>query len=66
MTNWINMTSISNFAKSCICLMLAGALNLAAADKVPDKTLPVRGFCISSPSGNRVDEFNLHLVGKAG
>src|SRR5207244_11606455 len=43
--------------KTCICLLLVGTLNLAAADKSADRSLPVRGFCIASPSGNRVDEF---------
>ena len=38
-------------------LLLVGALNLAAEDKRPERTLPVRGFCIAAPSGNRVDEF---------
>src|SRR6185295_9373844 len=51
------MTSKSNLAKTWICLLLVGVLNLAAAEKSADRTLPVRGFCIPSPSGNRVDEF---------
>src|ERR1022692_3493995 len=39
------------------CLLLAGTLHLPAAENPADKTLPVRGFCIPAPSGNRVDEF---------
>src|SRR6266850_3428347 len=46
-----------NAVEKWLCLLLAGALNLAAAEKLADKTLPVRGFCIPAPSGNRVDEF---------
>jgi hypothetical protein len=46
-----------NAFEKWLCLLLAGALNLAAAEKPADKTLPVRGFCIPAPSGNRVDEF---------
>src|SRR6185295_6528743 len=39
-------------------LLLVGTLNLTeAAEKPADKTLPVRGFCIPAPAGNRVDEF---------
>src|SRR2546429_1265388 len=38
-------------------MVLAGALRLPAAENPSDKFLPVRGFCIPSPSGNRVDEF---------
>src|SRR5258705_9318628 len=45
-----------NAIEKWLCLLLAGALNLAAAEKPADKTLPVRGFCIAAPSGNRVDE----------
>src|SRR6266496_6262274 len=52
-----NMTSKWNFAKNWLCLLLVGTLNLAAAERPADRTLPVRGFCIPSPSGNRVDEF---------
>ena len=52
-----NMTSKSNFAKNWICRLLVGTLNLAAAEELADRTLPVRGFCIAAPSGNRVDEF---------
>jgi len=52
-----NMALKSNFAKYWIGLLLVGALNLAAAEKPADATLPVRGFCIAAPSGNRVDEF---------
>jgi len=53
----LSMTSKLNFARSGICLLLVGTLNLAAAEKRADGTLPVRGFCISSPSGNRLAEF---------
>src|SRR2546426_4043526 len=38
-------------------LRLVGILNRAAEKNPADRTLPVRGFCIASPSGNRVDEF---------
>jgi len=31
---------------------LAGAVSFLAAEKPADKSLPVRGFCIASPSGN--------------
>ncbi len=51
------MTSKSNFAKNGICLLLLGTLNLAAGETPADRTLPVRGFCIASPSVNRMDEF---------
>src|SRR5438094_7394866 len=47
-----NMSSRSNFA-NWLFLLLIGALNLPAAEKM----LPVRGFCIASPSSNRVDDF---------
>jgi hypothetical protein len=40
-----------------LCLLLVGALHLPAAEKPAEKTLPVRGFCIPAPSGNRVEEF---------
>jgi hypothetical protein len=53
----LNMTSKSNFARNWMGLLLVGALNLAAAEKPAEGTLPVRGFCIAAPSGNRVDEF---------
>src|SRR6267142_3624129 len=43
--------------KTRLFLLLAVALNLSAAEKPADRSLPVRGFCIPSPSGNRVDEF---------
>src|SRR6266404_6899807 len=46
-----------NAVEKWLCLLLAGTLNLAAAEKPADRLLPVRGFCIPSPSGNRVDEF---------
>src|SRR6266850_3991920 len=46
-----------NAVEKWLCLLLVGALNLVAAEKPADKTLPVRGFCIPAPSGNRVDEF---------
>src|SRR5437868_3044187 len=38
-------------------LLFAGALNVSAADKPTDKTLPVRGLCLAAPQANRVDEF---------
>src|SRR3989440_9789181 len=40
-----------------LCWLLAATLSLAAAEKSADTILPVRGFCIPPPSGNRVDEF---------
>ena len=41
-----------------LCWVLAAAtFSLSAAEKSGDKTLPVRGFCIPAPSGNRLDEF---------
>src|SRR6266851_9792847 len=52
-----NMTSKPKFAKNWLCLLLVGTLNLAAPEKPAERTLPVRGFCIPSPLGNRVDEF---------
>jgi len=52
-----NMIAKSNFMKHWIGLLLVGALNLAAAERSADSALPVRGFCIPPPSGNRVDEF---------
>ena len=42
--------------KALLCWLLLAA-HLHAADVVADKMLPVRGFCIASPSTNRVDEF---------
>ena len=39
-----------------LCLLAVSILNLSAADK-PAGKLPVRGFCIPAPAGNRVDEF---------
>ena len=50
------MTSKTSFLKRWFCLLL-GALNLLAAEQPSEKMLPVRGFCIASPSANRVDEF---------
>src|SRR5205809_5910394 len=44
-------------AKTWLRLLLLAGLNLPAAEKPADRTLPVRGFCIAAPSGNRVDEF---------
>lgn len=38
-------------------LGLLAALSLCAAENSADKTLPVRAFCIPSPTPNRVDEF---------
>src|SRR6476659_8265678 len=46
-----------NTTEKWLCLLLAGTLNLAAEEKPADKILPVRGFCIPAPSGNRLDEF---------
>src|SRR6266704_2912525 len=43
--------------KKWLCLLLATTLHLPAAENPADQRLPVRGFCISSPSTNRVDEF---------
>jgi hypothetical protein len=40
-----------------LCWLLAATLSLSAAEKPTDKMLPVRGFCIPAPSGNRVNEF---------
>src|SRR6266446_10948772 len=40
-----------------LCLLLATTLHLPAAENPADRSLPVRGFCIPSPSANRVDEF---------
>jgi len=58
------MTTKSKFATTIgLCLFLGTALNLAAADKPADKSLPVRGFCIAAPAGNRVDEF-IKFIGK--
>jgi len=48
---------IMNRNLNLLCLLLTGALTLSAAEKPTDKTLPVRGFCIPAPSGNRLDEF---------
>src|SRR5207247_9977760 len=53
----LNMIQKLILAKTSLCLLFVGALNLAAAEKPAHGTLPVRGFCIASPSGNRVDEF---------
>ena len=52
-----------NAIEKWLCLLLAGALNLAAAEKPADKTLPVRGFCIPAPAANRVDEFIKFIAG---
>src|SRR3954468_15757661 len=43
--------------KRFLCLLLIGFLSLQARDVAAEKTLPVRGFCIPAPSGNRMDEF---------
>src|SRR5712671_6089701 len=53
----VNMTGKPNFTKSWMCLLLVGTLNMPAAEKPADKMLPVRGFCIASPSSNRLGEF---------
>ena len=39
-----------------VCCWLT-TLHLPAAENPADTRLPVRGFCIPSPSANRVDEF---------
>src|SRR5216110_1489327 len=51
------MTSKRNLAENRLCLLLVGVLNLAAGEKPAERMLPVRGFCIPSPSANRLDEF---------
>jgi len=51
------MTTRSRFTTTWLSLLLGTALNLAAADKPAERTLPVRGFCIAAPASNRVDEF---------
>src|SRR5881394_995752 len=51
------MTSKRNLAENRLCLLLVGVLNLAAGEKPAERMLPVRGFCIPSPSGNRMEEF---------
>src|SRR6267378_5573514 len=43
--------------KVLLCLLLIATPHLRAAEDQTDRRLPVRGFCIPSPSGNRVDEF---------
>src|SRR6266404_3301361 len=43
--------------RNLLGLLLATALHLPAAENPVDTRLPVRGFCIPSPSANRVDEF---------
>ena len=43
--------------KKLLYLFLVATLNLSAAENPLDKSLPVRGFCISAPPANRVDEF---------
>ena len=53
----LNMIQPSILAKTGLALLLAGTLNLAAAENPLDKRLPVRGFCIAAPPANRVDEF---------
>src|ERR1051325_2258574 len=40
-----------------LLILLLAALQLGAAETSTNKTLPVRGFCIPSPSPNRLDEF---------
>ena len=47
----------SKFSTNWVCLLLAGTLNLAAAEKPANRMLPVRGFCVAAPSRDRVDEF---------
>lgn len=53
----LNMIQKSMLAKTWLGLLLVGTVNLPAADTPVDRTLPVRGFCIAAPTGNRVDEF---------
>jgi hypothetical protein len=43
--------------RNLLGLLLATTLHLPAAENPADRRLPVRGFCIPSPSANRVDEF---------
>lgn len=52
-----------NFGRHALCGLLLGALNLAAAEMPVDRILPVRGFCIAAPSGDRVDEF-IRFIGE--
>jgi hypothetical protein len=51
------MNPKSCFANAALASLIFLALDLAAAEKPAEKTLPVRGFCIQAPSPNRVDEF---------
>lgn len=51
------MNSPSNCRPRWICLLVLGALQLGAAEKPADRSLPIRGFCIAAPSSNRVEEF---------
>jgi hypothetical protein len=48
------MTRIS-IVKIGLCLLVVGTLGLGAAEQA--SMLPVRGFCIQAPSGNRLEEF---------
>jgi len=43
--------------KTWLCLLLLAVLQVRSAESPPDKKLPVRGFCIASPSPDRVGEF---------
>src|SRR5436190_20327840 len=43
--------------KTWLRLLLLAGLNLPAAEKPADRSMPLRGFCIACPSENRVDEF---------
>jgi hypothetical protein len=43
--------------KKLLWLILLGVLPLCAAENSTNKALPVRAFCIPSPSPNRLDEF---------
>src|SRR5713226_116929 len=52
-----NDTPTMRAVRKWLCLLLATTLHLPAAENPADRRLPVRGFCISSPSTNRVDEF---------
>ena len=47
-----------------LCLLLAGTLHLPAAENPADKTLPVPGFGIPAPSGDRVDGFTKFIEEK--
>ncbi len=50
-------SACAQLGRAALSLLLVVTLNLSAAEKTDNKALPVRGFCIPAPSGNRVDEF---------